>query len=868
MAKVHDTRKVNISVRGFVEFLLRSGDIDNRHQSAVATAMQEGSRIHRKIQSRMGAEYEAEVPLSFEYDTGKYTLTIEGRADGIITEKTGVIIDEIKGTYRDLKKIKEPVPVHLAQAKCYAYIHGFNEGLSDISVRMTYCNLETEEIRYFNNDYSMEELEKWFMDLVKEYLKWADYSFEWRIKRQESIHATDFPFEYRSGQKELVTHVYNTIFHGKKLFLEAPTGVGKTISTVFPAVKAMGEDLADRLFYFTAKTITRTVAENTFSLMRGNGLHFKSVVLTAKDKVCILEKPDCNPDSCPYAKGHFDRINDALYDIITNEENLSREVIDRYAAKHEVCPFEFALDISLFCDGIIGDYNYLFAPHVYLKRFFAEGNEGRYLFLVDEAHNLLDRGREMYSATLVKEKFLELKKTLNEIIMSEAAESKEKSGIEGQLSLADMTEMSENSENPDALKPTRSKGIKRGKKGGKSILVKAGYANRMISLLEKCNSEMLRMKRESNNFCVCDSIDTLVKPVTRLYSVIDDYLNENEEEKVEGRDEILDFFFEISHFLEMYELLDEHYIKYCQINEDSTFMVKLFCVDPSLNLKACMDKGVSTVLFSATFLPIQYYKGLLGGTNEDYEVYAHSVFDPGKRGVFVAKDVTSKFSMRTRDQFERIAEHIHEITMAKAGNYMVFCPSYSFMGNVYESYVDLFGEDEAELLIQSEYMNEEEREDFLARFKTGEVPDFGSFINFDVEVEEEDQKTTLIAFCVLGGIFSEGIDLKKDSLIGSIIIGTGLPLVCNERELIKRYFDRERNVGFDYAYRFPGMNKVLQAAGRVIRTAEDVGVVVLLDDRFTQSSYRKMFPEEWQNVHVADLKNMGGKIRDFWGENC
>ncbi|MBP5197902.1 MAG: ATP-dependent DNA helicase, partial [Lachnospiraceae bacterium] len=470
MAKVHDTKKVNISVRGLVEFLLRSGDIDNRRHSAVMTAMQEGSRIHRKIQSRMGEEYEAEVPLVYEYDTGKYTLIIEGRADGIITEDAGVTIDEIKGTYRDLKKIKEPEPVHLAQAKCYAYIYGSYEGLSDISVRMTYCNMETEEIRYFYNDYSMDELKEWFMELVKEYLKWADYSYEWRLKRQDSIHSTDFPFEYRTGQKELVTHVYNTVFHGKKLFLEAPTGVGKTISTVFPAVKAMGEDLADRLFYFTAKTITRTVAEDTFSIMRKKGLHFKSVILTAKDKVCILEEPDCNPESCPYAKGHFDRINDALYDIITNEENLSREVIDSYAAKHEVCPFEFALDISLFCDGIIGDYNYLFDPHVYLKRFFAEGNEGRYIFLVDEAHNLLDRGREMYSATLIKEKFLELKKTLNEIIVSESAEKPENTGISGQLSLYDLTQMSEKDENSDNFKPTRSMGNKKGKKGKKSVL--------------------------------------------------------------------------------------------------------------------------------------------------------------------------------------------------------------------------------------------------------------------------------------------------------------------------------------------------------------------------------------------------------------
>ena len=231
--------EVRISVRSLVEFILRSGDIDNRRAASAENAMQEGGRIHRMIQRRMGTEYRAEVPLRYTYDGGEYEILVEGRADGIITESDTVTIDEIKGTYHDLKKMKGPVPVHLAQAKCYAYIYAEQNGLSDICVRMTYCHMETEEIRYFHEAYTYIELKCWFQDVMEQYRKWADYSFSWQQLRQASIKEVEFPFAYREGQKELAADVYRTIYHKRKLFIEAPTGLRKTISTVFHAVKAM-----------------------------------------------------------------------------------------------------------------------------------------------------------------------------------------------------------------------------------------------------------------------------------------------------------------------------------------------------------------------------------------------------------------------------------------------------------------------------------------------------------------------------------------------------------------------------------------------------------------------------------------------------
>ena len=624
---------------------------------------------------------------------------------------------------------------------------------------MTYCNMETEEIKYFHESYTFDELSEWFTQLLLEYKKWTDFQFAWNRKRTESIKQMSFPFSYREGQKELVTYVYQTIYHRRKLFLEAPTGVGKTISTVFPSVKAIGEGMAEKIFYLTAKTITRTVAQDCFKLLAEHGLAMKVLVITAKDKICPMEETECNPDYCPYAKGHFDRINDAMYELLQSENMFSRDIILECARKHQVCPFEMSLDMSLYADAIICDYNYVFDPNVYLKRFFAEGLGSKdYIFLIDEAHNLLERGREMYSAALFKEDFLKMKKLVK----------KESPKLERQL--------------------------------------------------EKCNKELLAMERS----------------------------------------ELLDFYFDIAHFLNMYEIMDDNYVVYSQQMQEGEFMLKLFCVNPANNLKNCMYRGRSTILFSATFLPIQYYKKLLGGEEQDYEVYAQSTFQEEKKKLLLANDVTSKYVRRSDEEYQRIARYIYEVVQQRYGNYMVFFPSHAFLEEVYDCFMEYYYNEECmECILQEEYMSEAMREDFLKRFTGNEGCDLNTEIAFEIE-EEEDK--ILIGFCVMGGIFSEGIDLKNDSLIGALIVGTGLPQVCCERELLKEYFDELGENGFDYAYRYPGMNKVLQSAGRVIRTAEDVGVVVLLDERFMTYQYRRMFPREWSQYEIVNVDEVSKRV--------
>lgn len=777
---------IRISVRNLVEFILREGDIDNRTGGGQDPEnMQMGSRIHRKIQRQMGSDYQAEVPLKTEIVCDGFTLKIEGRADGLIHTKEQVMVDEIKGVLRELDRVQEPAGIHLAQAKCYASMVAEQEGVDEIGVQMTYCQMETEEVKRFQYSYQSNELKVWFDEVIRQYKKWAKFQIEWRKARNASIKGIEFPFPYRKGQRELAVSVYRTILRQKKLFIQAPTGVGKTISTVFPAVKAVGEELGEKIFYLTAKTITRTVAEQAFETLREQNLKFKAITLTAKEKICFCEETSCNPDDCPYAKGHFDRVNDAVYELLMREDVMSREVLEAQARKHKVCPFEMALDVSTWVDGVICDYNYVFDPDARLRRFFAEGGAGGYLFLIDEAHNLVERGRQMYSAELCKEDFLAVKK-----------------------------------------------------------LVK-GEAPRFAKRLEACNKILLAMKKECENYKVLDNISHFGIQLMNVLSETDRYLEECVDKEV--RETVLDFYFQVRSFLNIYDGLDENYVIYTEYQENGRFVLKLFCVNPAENLQKCLDKGNSAVFFSATLLPIQYYKRLLSTEKDNYAVYIDSSFDTKKRLLMNGVDVSTRYTMRSREMYQRYATYIFRVVKAKMGNYLIFFPSYQFMEDVYQEFTQLLAsdEEEMELVIQQKHMDEEERENFLRAFEMG-------------------REKSLIGFGVLGGIFSEGIDLTNEKLIGTLIIGTGLPQVCNEREILKSYFDQKGLYGFDYAYRYPGMNKVLQAAGRVIRTEDDRGVILLLDERFQREKGKEIFPKEWADCERCRLDIVEEKIRLFW----
>lgn len=799
-------KEIRISVRNLVEFILRSGDLDNASGGfGERDAMQAGTRVHQQIQKKQGSDYRAEVPLVHEKEYEHFILRVEGRADGMYEDGKTTVIEEIKGTYRDLEAMEEPVLVHLAQAKCYACIYGSQNRKEEMGVLMTYTLLSSEEegllrpltkeevkpehsnwrIRHFLQTYTLPELEQWFDELLDAYFIWAEFQYQWQKVRDASMQHLEFPFPYRKGQRELVSGVYRTILRKKELFVQAPTGIGKTMSTVFPAIRAIGEGCGDRLFYLTAKTITRTVAEEAVSILKEKGLQFKAVTLTAKEKMCILDEPECDPIHCPRAKGHFDRINAAVYEMLTECDSYTREEILRQAEKWNVCPHELQFDVASWVDGVICDYNYAFDPTSKLKRFFAEGTKGDYIFLIDEAHNLVERGRDMFSATLVKEDILKIRQLLR----------------------------------PYAP----------GKK-----LEKA---------LNRCNHQMLVYKRECDSCRELESVSAFLLMVNQLLEELAGWLEAHKMSEI--RRQVLEFYFNLRNFSEIYNLVDENYLIYTSYLDNGDFALRLFCVNPAENLQRCMNQGRAAVFFSATLLPVQYYKKMFSTNTDDYAIYVESPFDPKKRCLVIGSEVSTKYQRRNRAEFEKIAAYLNEMIQSRKGNYMAFFPSYRLMQDVYTVYEELYPDENVICLMQESAMREQEREEFLEAFA-------------------KNQEKTLVGFCIMGGIFSEGIDLDGEKLIGAAVVGAGIPQVGPERELLKQYFDRNGENGFDYAYRYPGMNKVLQAAGRVIRTTEDTGVILLLDERFRNREYRELFPREWEDCRIVQRSSLPAVMNEFW----
>ena len=774
---------VRISVRNLVEFILRNGDLVSGSSASDKEAMLKGSRLHRKIQKQMGSHYQPEVSLKKDTEYADLILRVEGRADGIFLQDEQFCIDEIKGVYKKLELMEEPVLVHRAQALCYAWIYLDAHDLEKIDIQMTYAHLDTEVIKRFRETLTRAELKQWYEELTDSYHKWLAYQIEWRKKRNESMENLEFPFEYRKGQREMVSGIYHAISKKEQIFIQAPTGVGKTMSAVFPAVRAIGQGMAETVFYLTARTITRTVAQDAFEILRDRGLLFKVITITAKEKLCFCDKLECDPEKCPYAKGHYDRINDAVYELWTTEQSFDRETLLRHAQKWQVCPFEMSLDLAIWMDGVICDYNYVFDPNVCLKRFFGENVSGNYLFLIDEAHNLVDRGREMYSASIC----------LNDVI-----------------------------ETRKFVKP---------------------YSQKLWKKLGKVKKQMEELRQNCGEWKVQENAGVLPISLLSVQGELDQLLEESPTQEVV--DGILDFYFEVRDFLNISELVDDNYVVYTAFDENGRFYMKLFCVNPAENLQKCLDKGNSTVFFSATLLPLQYYRKMLSTRSENFGMYVESPFEQKKRCLMICRDVSSKYTRRGYEEYRKIAEYIARMSWQKKGNYMVFFPSYRLMEDVYQVYQDEFSVSWVRCISQHASMTELEREEFLEEFT-------------------EETEETLVGFCVMGGIFSEGIDLIGDRLIGAAVVGTGLPQVNCEREILKGYYDEKGEQGFDYAYRYPGMNKVLQAAGRVIRTKEDTGAILLMDERFLNRDYRNLFPREWNDACTCTLGNVEKHLQAFW----
>ena len=784
-----------ISVRKLVEFILRNGDIDGGRRAAMdVKAMEKGTMVHRMLQKEGGAAYASEVPLKYVFNAKNgQEILLEGRADGIITDISEAedgteirtfTIDEIKGTYADTEKIEGASLLHMAQAYCYGYMLMASEDVPSVGIRITYINMDDLTVKRFREEKSREELEAWFTDLLEKYSEWLKMQEDWILKRNTSINGLEFPYEYRPGQRKFVAAVYHVIKEKKRLFAQAPTGTGKTIAALFPAIISMGEGNTEKIFYLTAKNLTGTVARKTLEDLEARGLSMKYISFSSKERICFLEEPQCDPVSCPYAKGHFDRINEALFDLVTSCGRIDPDTVREFAERYSVCPYELQMDAAEWMDTVICDYNYLFDPNVSLRRFFSDTKRD-YVFLIDEAHNLVDRGRNMFSAAVRKQQFLDLKRQIKDRYKAAA------------------------------------------------------------KLLDRINREFLKLKSD-DGIKVIGGAGELYILFLRLLAEFDEILKDDTD--IDLRRQILDVYFSALGFMNASDMMDDRFIMYTMPLSGNDHLVKILCADPSGGISEKLDHGRSAVFFSATLLPVDYYKDLLSAKpEEDLDMYVDSPFDKSRRKIVVARDVSSRYKRRGLSEYRRIASYIKDIIRTRKGNYLVFFPSYAFMESVHGEFLEMYGAElcETDILVQKSDMTEEERKSFLSAFR-------------------ENPENTTAGFCVMGGVFSEGIDLVNDRLIGAVIVGTGIPQLSPETDLIKDRFEESGRNGFDYAYRFPGMTKVLQAGGRVIRTSEDTGIIALLDERFASGEYRQLFPREWSERENVTSSNVYDAIKTFW----
>ena len=751
------------SVRNLVEFCLKKGDIDTRFSGSARAV--EGIRAHQSLQSdneKIYDIYEKEVSLSYEFEMEKSIVKIEGRADGIIKENNRVIIEEIKSTYKKFYDIDDLNELHWAQAKIYGFIYCTQNFLEEIFIRLSYVQLETNEVKSFDKKFSLNELQKFTKEIIEDFEKFNIFIWEEKLKRNELISKVKFPFKkYRNGQRKLTNTCYYTIKEGEILFAQAPTGIGKTISTIFPAIKALGEGTGDRIVYLTSKNVNRDIAEEAISKLREEGLEFKTIIITAKEKICCNETFDCNPERCKYAKNYYEKVKSALLYILKNESSISMEILKKYAEKYTVCPFELSLDLSMYCDGIICDYNYIYDPRVSLVRILENGDN---IVLVDEAHNLVDRSRDMYSGSLFKSQIMSCKK------------------------------------------------------------ITKGKLNKLNSVLSKINSFFIELRNE----CDEKNVDWFYyneapKDLTKYLKL---YLKESEEvlvkgNKFEGYDEIIKLYFDINAFTSTMQLYDENYVTYIN-RELQEVEINLFCVNPAKNLKSCLDKCYSTIFFSATLSPLTYYINMFRGSDETYRLKLPSPFNKENLKVYISP-INIRYNYRKKT-IGMVARKIFEFIKDEVGNYMIFSPSYVYMEDLWSEF-EKFQLNDFNLIKQSSNMKELEKKEFIDSFKNNR---------------------NILAFCVLGGMYSEGIDLPGDCLIGSIIIGVGYPKISSKNHIIKDFYNEN---GYDYAYVFPGINKVQQAAGRVIRTENDMGRVLLIDERYVSEKYQRLLPIEWYPIN-------------------
>ena len=775
--------EIKLSVHQLVDFLLRTGDIDSRVFNN--NTMLAGTKIHASYQSKQNNMYLSEVQLSYDFYIQKYHIKLFGRADGIIIKNDkSVIIDEIKSTILDLETCYEKQGNwHLGQAICYAFMYAKNNNLNNIGVNLTYISQNDESTMKKSFSFTEEYLTSYMNDLLKKYLMFYNIIEVKREKRNESSNILEFPFEkFRMGQRELSKYCYHVAKDGGILFAEAPTGIGKTISTIFPFIKSFKDNENEKIFYLTAKTSGREAAYKACELLKAKGQNLSEVIITAKDKICLNPGTSCNPSDCPFAVGYYDKIKDILIEMILNETSFDYDTILKYAFKYNVCPFELQLDLSLYSDVVICDYNYLFDPIGYLKRYF-DGECNDVLVLVDEAHNLVPRAKSMYSCEITYSLFKKVKKQISKI-----DDAKIKS----------------------AFKSTNK------------------YLKYYLDLY---NGDDLNIIIPYIEDSIMNSLSRLTLQMNRVQKEYSSYVTE----------EFKDCSMEIYRFIRLYEFYNESFKLFLNFENEKNFTLNLLCLDASSFVRQSLSQVKGSALFSATLSPFEYYVEELGGdVNKDITLVLDSPFNKDNVLLMIDNGVSTLYKNRNAS-YSYIVEDIKNFVKSRLGNYFVFFPSYEYMENVYNLLSGDF-----EVIKQDRNMDDKQKSEFLSNF------------------ESNPNKTT-IGFVVLGGSFGEAIDLIDDRLIGVVIVGVGLPQINFKSDLVKEYFMKKGMNGFDYAYVNRGINNVMQAMGRLIRSENDKGAILLIDQRYTNYNYRKIFRGNFKNYHIIySSEEIGKMCESFW----
>ncbi|MGA2864928.1 MAG: ATP-dependent DNA helicase [Verrucomicrobiota bacterium] len=856
---------IAVQVRALVEFALRRGDLGGERDFVGPSRALAGIRGHQRVQRARPAGYQKEVRLAHDLETEEFVLRVQGRIDGLLATAEEVLLEEIKTVQGRWNGA--PDPLHWAQARCYGFMYASAHGLEKLTLQLTYLDLETGAATEFRNPFTRGELAAFFAEATAIYLDWVRARRHWCRQRDQSIQTLPFPFpRYRPGQRKLAVAAYRVLARGGRLFLEAPTGIGKTISVLFPAVKALGQGKLERIFYLTARTVGRAVAEKAFSDLRQAGARLRTLTLTAKEKLCLQAGQPCDPATCPLARGYYDRHKPAMRAALARDA-ITRPVLETVSREHQVCPFELSLDLSAWVDAVICDYNYVFDPKVYLRRHFGE-EPGDYAFLVDEAHNLVDRAREMFSADLGAQEIREVRRAIQARLPRCARALGRLSSALRKLGgpAAPASQRAEDDEpNLDlglfpsgAVAAGAARAWEHSGAGAPPAPAVVGQASRLPAgrLAPEAGTGGAEARipapdpsgpggKDAASLARWQPAAASRELPAGLLPLLETALKEAEtwlaqNQPAEFRQPLLELYFRLHSFQRTAGLYDQHYMTLGEPGANAR--VRLFCLDPSCLLRQALARGKAALFFSATLTPLAYYRELLGGEPGDPVLQLASPFPPENLAVLVQDRIRTQFKVRAQTLSD-VARAIGAVTAQRRGNYLAYFPSYQYLGAVQAQFRALHPA--VRLLAQRPGMSEAEREAFLAAFAA-------------------EHGETLVGFAVLGGVFGEGIDLVGERLIGALIVGVGLPQLCLERDLIRDYFQEKTGTGFDYAYTYPGMNRVLQAIGRVIRAETERGVVLLIDTRFAEPRYRRLFPNWWRPARVRSTGQIGETVQRFW----